>query len=284
MIALRNSWAEPVEAKVLELPVSGLKDSGESPLYTATQATHATLATRATREEVGWRWWWVGVGVESIPITDLNSLIGLTLPTGPAQNHALCFDFARGLRTLEILSGKLPGSTPDEAMLDAHDKWYEAALPTGFLTKSKEEYMSEFLSARCRARSPLGMPTLEQLWDRVISENEPLVFPPGPLSRFQKAEDFMKTLRLLRELQRGFFIKGQRLQFPLAGRSLAKLLGHANHSTMATWLSALQQLKTLKVMRQGKYGYSNGTRFASEYIYTAPLEPQETETPKQESK
>jgi len=188
-------------------------------------------------------------------IRSTDEAIKRSLPTKIHENNLRLFDLARCLLTLTNQGVKFD---PDEVF----ESWHKKAKPFLRPESSRDDYYLEFLRACNRARVPLGSSIVAAAWARANQNPSPL---PPKVEAIQKP-DFRLLCAFFREMQ---VAVGPGVVWFVAGgqRACANLLGHANHSTVETWISALCQMNVLKTVIKGNAHRS--TRF----IYLPDLPP-----------
>ena len=180
-------------------------------------------------------------------INSVADAVQKCLPTQIHENNLRLFDLARALLTLN--QNKIPHD-PDEVF----ELWYDKAK--AFLRQglSRDDYYLEFLKACHRAKVPLGSQIVSAAWERAKQNLMPL--PPKVLAINRPG--FGLLCAFFREMQVG---AGSGKEWFVAGgqRACAQLLGHKSHSTVETWIGALQQMKVLETVKKGDAFHS--TRF-----------------------
>lgn len=180
--------------------------------------------------------------VPSVAFT-LEEAVAESLPTRTGQNHKALFKLARALLNV-------PGM--NEAGRDlAFDRWYEASRQFLRESQTRDSYYLEFLDACASAEIPLGA-NLDKAVQAAIAAPTPLC-----ALRFQDVQ-IRLLVSLCKELQS---MAGAGQPFYLSCRTAARLLNHDCHTTVARWLSGLEQLKILFVVERGKSGTHRATRF-----------------------
>ena len=184
----------------------------------------------------------------------LAEAIAYTLPTDVHQSNPLLFDFARGLKTLELQSGK--PFTPSQ-LRAAFEAWYERAQP--FLrtsTKATDDYFVELLDDYKSAKYPLFAQALAQAW--AMANAQPL---PVEAMQFDDPQK-RRLVALCFQLQN----LAAESPFFLSARDAAKLLNHESHSTAASWLRAFCVLEIIREVEKGRI-MPDGDQRASRYRY-----------------
>lgn len=180
-------------------------------------------------------------------IQSLEAAVQRCLPTQTGENNRLLFNLARALLTLKV---QRTAFDRDEAFA----MWYKKAKPFLRPELTRDDYYLEFLNACKRAKIPLGSAMVAAAWKRA-NEN-PLPLPTNVIA-IQKP-DFRVLCAFCREMQ---IQAGTGKEWFIAGglRTCAHLLGHKNHSTVETWMGALQQMGVLKTTKKGDAHHA--TRF-----------------------
>ena len=190
-------------------------------------------------------------------VTSVADAIRVTLPDGPGQRNRQLFEFARYLKSMNVL-----GDWDADALMPFVRQWFQAALPH-IGTKEFEETAKDFKRGWVSIKVPGGVRVGSVAAAMARAKMTPL--PP-------EADQFIiPELRLLvglcRELQRQ---RGPR-PFYLACRDAAQALGlegKERHVRAWRWLEMLCHKKILFKERSG----GQLERKANEYRYLPPID------------
>lgn len=168
----------------------------------------------------------------------VEQAVKLALPDKVHQNNDCLFTLARAIKTLEIQLGNF---TPPQ-LKEVFSRWFNQASEFLRPDQTRDEYMTQFLSAYASAKVPLGEGVVEQAWKSVRQK----ALPAEAVDNFEDSS-LRLVVALCRELQ---IVAGQG-PFYLSARTLQRLFHHDSHVTAARWLKALCVLKLLSVEEPG---------------------------------
>ena len=138
-----------------------------------------------------------------------------------------------------------------DELREVFNQWHRLSAQHLRPDQSRDEYLFEFLAGLRRAKYDIGNEPLAVAWQR--AQRDPL-----PQAAMQFDDPQVRLLvALCQELQRA---AGDSVFF-LAGRTVAKLLGHPTHTTAALWLRGLVAAGILKIVEQGSPTTNKATRF-----------------------
>ena len=185
-------------------------------------------------------------------IRTVEDALRVAMPDRVHENNHCLFILARAVKALEMQGAIF---APKE-LVSVFNRWHAAAARFLRPGLSKEDYLTEFLSACHRAKYPLGsLNTIPKAW--ALAQKNSL-----PPAAFQFENPQLRLLvALCRELQ---IINGDK-PFYLSSRTCKDLFGHASHTTAAKWLDTLCTLKILKKVKKGD------AKRASRYHYQLPI-------------
>lgn len=191
-----------------------------------------------------------------------EAVLVATALTGEGQTFQRMFKTVRGIKGLEVQRGS-PFKQPK--LDELFEQWHQ--WNKKHLRESKEHYKIEFMGRYFCAKYPLGgQQMLSDLWQRVITDPLPPEIQALPLT-----PELKLTAALRKALQRIASLAGRRT-FHLSGYTMARLFGHANHSTCAYWFLNLRHYRVIELAIRGSQGQivEGFRRKASEYIYLLP--------------
>jgi hypothetical protein len=169
------------------------------------------------------------------------------------RNDSRLFLLARALLAVEAHTGRT--LNPAE-LLDAFNRWHDTGLQTGQLdpAKTREDYMTKFMSSKSKARKPLG-PILD--FEAVIAELNTKPLPPE--ADFFESDPPRRLVGLCKLLQE----HAGDAPFFLACRKAALAIG-LQHTEAATYLSSFVGLGLLTEISKGKGFRASRYRFNSQ--------------------
>ncbi|MBA2704462.1 MAG: hypothetical protein H0U60_11485 [Blastocatellia bacterium] len=167
----------------------------------------------------------------------------------------MLFQLARGVITLEKVENRSISLSERRLIFG---QWYERAKPFLRAEKTFDDYLFEFLTSFDGVRHLLDEDVVDEAWVRANTAPLPKV------AECFETQSVRLLVGLCRELQR---IAGHQ-PFLLACRTVARLFGHATHTTAASWLRGLASARIIEVVEQG----SAQTNRASRYRYIEPLD------------
>jgi hypothetical protein len=192
-------------------------------------------------------------------IKNLQDVLRLTVPTKPHQNNELLFELARGVLTLELLEHRTYSFAQ---ILDVFNQWYERSLPFLRQGQTRDDYMTEFMTARKKAKHPLASKAdlINEIWN--LAQTQPL---PPEAKLFENRERQL-LVALCYQLQ----LKNGSEPFHLSSRVCQRLLGHSDHNKASDWLLAFQAMGIIELATKGN------ARQATRYRYVSmPTKPNE---------
>ena len=179
---------------------------------------------------------------------EVEQIAGMALPTSPHDNNRLLFHLARICHTISHQRCKELSQSELQAVFN---QWHRLVAKHLRTDQTRDEYLFEFLEGLKHVKYDIGNEPIVQAWERANKTPVPAV-----AMQFENPQ-IRLLVGLCRELQRA---AGDE-PFYLAGRTVAWLLKHKEHTTAANWLRGLVATDILKIIIQGGPATNKATRF-----------------------
>ncbi len=173
------------------------------------------------------------------------------LPTQPRGNNRQLFNLARFVRGIEKKAGIRLTRMEIKTLVDT---WFDAC-PRECLSKSRQEYLSEFCRILSQTKKPLDDAPVKRAWECACQN--PI---PREADDLPEAEGRLAGMCLELQKQRG------EEPFFLSCRSVAKLF-NVDPSQAGRWLRSLEGYGLIEVVKRGELL----SRKATEYRYVGEL-------------
>ena len=213
-----------------------------SPTSDVTERTETTEEYRSGMVEM--------VGCSNERVFDPAFLADDFIPVKPRTNHFKLFKICRRIRGREVECGCRADL---QQLVDVFEYWYNKSTPFLRKSKSREEYLDEFLEAYERVQHPEIDDILQTAMDRV--NEQPL--PPeanNPLFTSPKAKQLIALCYQMSELS----VNGV---FFLPCRTAQRLLELPNHVMPARWLRLMVKADILKIHQASDQAKRRATRY-----------------------
>ena len=190
------------------------------------------------------------VGCSNERVFDPAFLADDFIPVKPRTNHFKLFKICRRIRGREVECGCRADL---QQLINVFEYWYNKSTPFLRKSKSREEYLDEFLEAYERVQHPEIDDILQTAMDRV--NEQPL--PPeanNPLFTSPKAKQLIALCYQMSELS----VNGV---FFLPCRTAQRLLELPNHVMPARWLRLMVKADILKIHQASDQAKRRATRY-----------------------